>query len=112
MLFRSNKAVYNFAFSVQLTNADVQAHDATFWIRKNGTDVTQSGSVVTVPATHGGISGHYIFYVDLIQQLAANDYIQLVWAADNTNLKLETIAAGTTPVHPLSPSVIVSVTQV
>lgn len=108
----AHTAVYNFAFSVQLTNADVQAYDATFWIRKNGTDVTQSGSVVTVPATHGGISGHYIFYVDLIQQLAAGDYIQLVWAADNTNLKLETIAAGVSPTHPLSPSVIVSVTQV
>ena len=40
------------------------------------------------------------------------DYLQIMWAADNTNLQLQTIAAGVSPTHPLSPSVIVSVTQV
>lgn len=107
-----NAAVYNVAFSIQITNTDTQARDATFWIRKNGTDVTQSGSVVTVPSTHGGISGHYLFYVDFIQQLAAKDYLELVWCAESTQVKLETIAAGTSPTRPLSPSVIVSMVQV
>lgn len=108
----ANAAVYNLATSIQVTNTDTQAHNATFWLRKNGSDITQSASVITVPSTHGGKNGQYLFYVDLIQQLAANDYLQIVWAADNTALKLETIAAGVSPTHPLSPSVIVSVTQV
>ena len=108
----ANKGVYNLATSIQVTNNDTQAHDATFWIRKNGSDVSQSGSIITVPPTHGGTAGKYIFYVDLIQQMNAGDYLQIMWAADNTNLQLQTIPAGVSPTHPLSPSVIVSVTQV
>lgn len=103
---------YNIAVSAQVTNTDSQAHDATFWIRKNGTDVSQSASVITVPSTHGGINGHFIFYVDLIQEMATNDYVELAWCAGNTALKLETIAAGVSPTRPLSPSVIVNVVQV
>ena len=49
---------------------------------------------------------------DLALRLASGDYIQLVWHADNTAVKLETIAAGAAPVTPVSPSVIVSVVQV
>ena len=108
----ANKGVYNLATSIQVTNNDTQAHDATFWIRKNGSDVSQSGSIITVPPTHGGTAGKYIFYVDLIQQMNAGDYLQIMWAADDTHLQLQTIAAGVSPTHPLSPSVIVSVTQV
>lgn len=108
----ANAAIYNLATSIQVTNTDTQAHDATFWLRKNGTDISQSASIITVPGTHGGVNGHYLFYVDLIQQMNAGDYLQIVWAADSTALKLETIASGVSPTHPLSPSVIVSVTQV
>ena len=103
---------YNISVSVQLTNTAVQAHDATFWFRKNGTDIADSASRVTVPSTHGGVNGHLIFYVDLALRLQAGDYIQIAWAVDNTAVSLETIAAGTTPVYPRSPSVIVSVVQV
>ena len=103
---------YNVSVSVQLTNTDSQAHDAIFWFRKNGTDIADSASRVTVPSTHGGINGHLIFYVDLALRLQAGDYIQIAWAVDNTAVSLETIAAGTTPVYPRSPSVIVSVVQV
>lgn len=108
----ANKAVYNLAFSIQVTNTDTQAHDATFWIRKNGSDISQSASVITVPSTHGGTNGHFVFYYDIIQSLVAGDYLQIVWAADNTNVKLETIPSGSSPTHPLSPSVLVSIVQV
>lgn len=105
-------ANYNISVSVQLTNTDTQAHDAVFWFRKNGTDIADSSSKVTVPSTHGGKLGHLIFYVDLALHLDASDYVELVWHAENTALKLETLPAGTTPVYPQIPSVIVSVVQV
>ena len=103
---------YNVSLSAQLTNTDSQAHDAIFWFRRNGTDIADSASVVTVPSTHGGRNGQLIFYVDLALRFQAGDYLQIVWAATNTNVKLETIAAGTTPVYPASPSVILTVVQV
>lgn len=105
-------ANYNISVSVQVTNTDTQAHEAVFWFRKNGVDIADSASVVTVPGTHGGKNGHLIFYVDLALHLNTNDYVQLAWHADSTQISLETIPAGVAPVHPVSPSVIVSVVQV
>lgn len=108
----ANPGVYNTALSIQFTNNDSQAHEAVVWFRKNGVDVPDSASTVTVPSTHGGVNGHLIFYVDLALKLVAGDYLQLMWHATNTGIKVETLPAGTTPVYPASPSIIVSVTQV
>ena len=104
--------VYNVSLSVQLSNAAVQLHDATFWFRKNGTDVPASSSVLTVPNSHGGTNGRIIFYVDIVFRLEPSDYIQLMWSATSTDVKLETIPAGTSPVCPVSPSVIATVVQI
>ena len=107
----ANAAVYRVSVSYQFVNTDSQAHDVVFWFRKNGTDIPDSASKVTVPSTHGGALGHQITMVEIVQTLAANDYVQLVWSADNTAIKIETLPAGTTPVHPQIPSVIVTVNQ-
>lgn len=103
---------YNISFSVQLVNSDTQAHDATMWFRKNGVDIADSGSRITVPTSHGGVNGHLIFYVDYALHLDSGDYIQLVWSAENVAISLETIAAGVSPTRPACPSVIVTVVQV
>jgi len=107
----ANAAVYRVSVSYQFVNTDSQAHDVVFWFRKNGTDIADSASKVTIPSTHGGALGHQVTMVEIVQTLAANDYVQLVWAADNTAVKIETLPAGTTPVHPQIPSVIVTVNQ-
>jgi len=108
----ANAAVYRVSVSYQFVNTDSQAHDVTFWFRKNGVDVPDSASRVTVPSTHGGALGHQVTMVEIVQMLAANDYVQLAWKADNTAVKIETLPAGTTPVHPQIPSVIVTVNQI
>ena len=108
----ANKAVYNVACSIQVTNTDTAIQDATFWYRKNGVDVANSGSRVSVPNSHGGAAGDLIFYVDLTIQANASDYVQLVWCSTSTQLSLNTIAAGTSPTRPACPSVIVTVVQV
>lgn len=107
----ANASVYRVSVSYQFVNTDSQAHDVVFWFRKNGTDIADSASKVTIPSTHGGALGHQVTMVEIVQTLAANDYVQLVWAADNTAVKIETLPAGTTPVHPQIPSVIVTVNQ-
>lgn len=108
----ANAGVYRTGISVQFTNNDTQAHDAVVWVRKNGVDVHDSASKVTVPSTHGGINGHLIMFVELAQKLAAGDYIQFMWHAENTGIKIETLPAGTTPVYPQIPSVIITVNQI
>lgn len=103
---------YNTSLSIQVTNNDVQAHEAVFWFRKNGSDVAYSASTVTVPSKHGGVKGHLIFYVDLALHFNAGDYLEVYWNATSTDVSLETLPAGTSPVYPQSPSVIVTVVQV
>ena len=66
-------ANYNISVSVQVTNDQVQDHEAVFWFRKNGIDLPYSASVVTVPSTHGGVNGHLIFYVDLALHLNSGE---------------------------------------
>ena len=108
----ANQGTYSIIFSLQFTNADVQAHDAAVWFRKNGSDISNSNSRVTVPSSHGGINGHYILTVNFVITLNAADYMQLYWQVDSKDVIVETIAEGTSPVSPATPSVILTATQV
>ena len=109
----SQLGVYNVCTSLQFTNNDVQIHDATIWFRLNGTDVPYSASTVSIPNKHGGILGNLIFYVDLPQKLSTGDYVEIVWSANSTDISLTTLPASVVaPVHPASPSVLVTVHQI
>jgi hypothetical protein len=47
-----------------------------------------------------------------MEKMAAGDYIQLVWNANNTAVSLEQIPAAVSPTRPAIPSVILTVNQV
>ena len=111
-IYPTTPGVYNISFSVQVSNSDTQIDDASFWYRKNGTDLPYSASILSIPNKHGGVNGRIIFYVDIVLKLQPTDYIQLAWSATNTALSLETIPAGTIAPSPVSPSVICSVVQI
>ena len=108
----ANAGVYNIAVSVQVTSVNVQIHDAWFWFRKNGTDISSSCSQISVPQSHGGTAGALIFYVNIFEKMAAGDYVQLVWSASNTDVSLQHVNAATSPTRPDIPSVILTVNQV
>lgn len=108
----AHTGVYNIATSVQLTCTNSQIHDAWFWFRKNGVDLPDSCSQVSVPQSHGGNPGALLFYVNIMEKLNAGDYIQLVWNANDTAVSLETIPAAVSPVRPRNPSVILTINQV
>lgn len=108
----ANAGVYNIQFSIQFENTDSQDHDVDVWFRKNGTDIADSNSRVTVPSKHGSVNGHVLVALNLVLQLAANDYVQIMWATDDTAVRIETIPAASTPTRPRTPSVIVTATTV
>lgn len=109
----SQLGVYNVCTSIQFQNTDTQIHDAVVWFRKNGTDLANSASVISVPNSHGGVAGSLVFYVDLPQKLQTGDYMEIAWSATNTAVKLTTVPATVSaPVHPASPSVLVTVHQI
>ena len=107
-----NAGVFNIQFSLQLTNNDTQIQEVIVWFRKNGTDIPNSASIVSVPNKHGGIKGHFILALNLVEQFSAGNYVELYWAGTNTGLSIETLPAGVAPVYPQVPSVIITATKV
>lgn len=107
--------IYNIQFSIQFINTDSNANnplEVNVWLRKNGSDIAESNSQFTVPASHGGHNGAMIAALNFIVDCNDNDYIQLMWQTENTSISVKTLPAGTTPTTPVTPSVILTATQV
>ena len=108
----SNPGVYNIQFSIQFANDDTQIQDVDVWFRKNGTDVAGSNSKFSVPNSHGGTDGHLIAALNYFIELAAGDYMEIMWHTTSTLVTIEHLAAQTTPTRPATPSVIATMTYV
>ena len=106
--------VYSITFSIQFSNDETQIHDANVWLRKNDSgssgDVPDSDSRFSITASHGGVHGNVIGTVNYVLQLAAKDYIEIMWATSDVNAYIHAEAAGAT--HPAIPGIICTVTQV
>ena len=102
---------YNIQFSVQLLSFDNAVDQVTLWFAKNGTAIPYSAGIGTIP---GRISATKpataIISWNLIADVNANDYIQLYFASDSTKTLAVTYPPGTSPAHPISPSVILTAT--
>jgi len=108
-----NAGIYNLQYSVQMENKDNAQHDLDIWFRKNGTNITASNSKFTVPARKSAsVYGHIIGAINYFVELAANDYVEIVWRAENTNLSLEQTPAESSPTRPSTPSVIATMQYV
>ena len=103
---------YNVQFSVQLINATSSVDNVVLWFRQNTNDIAQSGGVVSIPSKHAGGIGAAIVSWNLVVEANAGDNIQLMMASDSGNTVAATYPPGTAPVHPASPSVILTATFV
>lgn len=97
--------LYNIQFSAQFINTGGGAHRVWIWIRKNGTDVPYTGTVVRIE----GNNTEDVAAWNFLLQLNAGDYFELMWEVDNTGITL--FADPATAVHPDIPSVILTVTD-
>ena len=107
-----NSGVYNFQWSGQFNNTDTQIHDVSVWLRKNGTDVTGSTGVISVPNSHGGVDGHTIVGWNYFLELATNDYIELYWSSTSTNISLQFYPSQTSPTRPSTASLIATINYI
>jgi hypothetical protein len=111
-IYVSYDGIYNLQFSMQLLNYSNAEDNVTVWLKKNGTDVPLTASVEQVNSKHGSSPGATIMALNIFQQLTAGQYMELYWASDSGNTVLATYPPGTAPVHPASPSAIVTVSFV
>jgi hypothetical protein len=107
--------VYVVSFSIQFKNTTNGIQDIDIWLRKNGTDIPDTNSRFSISARKGaGNPSHLIATTPIMVELAANDYVQVMWHVTDTGVSIEhfpavTAVPGTTPAHPATPSVIVQV---
>jgi len=103
---------YNIQFSIQLLNGKSSIDNVTLWFRQNGVDIPNTAGIATVPLGPGTSLGAIIVAWNLVIPITAGDYIQLMMASDSGDTVAGTYPPGTAPVHPASPSVILTATFV
>jgi hypothetical protein len=107
-----NAGMYNLQWSGQFENSDNQIHDASVWLRKNGTNIPGSTGFISIPNSHGGVNGTIIASWNYFIECAANDYIEIMWSATNTSISLQFYPTGTSPTRPSTASVIATMQYV
>jgi hypothetical protein len=109
----ANSGLYNIQFSIQLKNTTNDGQDVDIWFRKNGTNIANSNSRFHLAARKGtGDPSHIIAALNFFVDMAANDYIEIVWRTENTGVSIEAFGTSTSPTRPAVPSVIATMTFV
>ena len=98
--------LYQFDATVQLTSGSSSSKNIWVWWKKNGTAIANSARLVTSDVNNGYIP----IALNETVSLAANEYVELAFAADSTNVTVDSVAA--TAFAPAAPAVVLSVTQV
>jgi len=109
----SQAGLYNLQFSIQVKNTTNDGQDVDVWFRKNGTNIANSNSRFHVVARKStGDPSHMIAALNFFVNLAANDYIEIMWRPSDVGVSIEHYAASSTPTRPVVPSVIATLSFV
>ena len=98
--------LYQFDATVQLTSGNSSSKNVWVWFKKNGTSITNSARLVTTDINNGYVP----IALSETVSLAASDYIEMAFAASDTAVTVDTVAA--TAFAPGAPAVVLSVTQI
>lgn len=102
----SNSGLFKFDMTLQVTSSSASAKTLWVWFKKNGTTVANSARLLTVDLNNGyaPVSLSQTFSMD------ANDYMEIAFAANSTDISLSTVAANA--FAPAAPAALLSVNQV
>ena len=100
---------YNLQFSAQIQHrtggGGGPGDNIYIWLKKNGVNVPNSSTKLYVP------TGKYVVAAwNFITKLKYDDYLQLAWSTDTTDMAIE--ANGATSPSPAIPSLIVTMNQI
>jgi hypothetical protein len=107
----ANTGLYEVSINLQVDNSDAADHTLRIWQRRNGSDMANSGSIISVPKAADG--GTTIFELNTFFNATAGDYLQYIFAVNNTAVSLRYDAAQVSPyAAPAIPSAIFIASQV
>ena len=101
-----NAGVYDIQFSAQLDKTDAGKDEIVIWLRKNGTDLTDTATSVSLTNNNDKVVAAWNWFV----QSAANDYYQIIWKSADADMRL--LAEVSSSQHPGIPSVILTANRV
>jgi hypothetical protein len=113
--------IYKITYSLQFANNDNAQHDSAVWLRANGSDITNSTTIFSLPARKSvGVPAYVCGYSEVVFPLKAGENVGLWWGTDqaaNASTRVGNYifyqAAQTTPMaYPAVPSAIGSITFV
>jgi hypothetical protein len=104
----TSPGTYDIQFSAQFHNNGGGGSGDTvqIWFRKNGTDLPDSATRISVPTNNPYVVAAW----DFMDNFVAGDNFQLMWSTDNTNIGIDHNTAVSPA--PAIPSVIITVMQV
>jgi hypothetical protein len=101
----TNAGVYDIQFSAQVEKTDSGTDEIVIWLRKNGIDLTDSATKLTLSGNSTKVVAAWNWFVSS----AANDYYQIIWVSADTGMRLYAEPINDTPGIP---SVILTVNRV
>jgi hypothetical protein len=104
-VYVDEESVYNFLYSIQLDKTSGGVGLFWVWPRINGVDVPNSNSQVRIQ----GNDAEQLVTVGYFFELKAGDYVEFMFAVDDTSVRLDTFAASA--FYPAVPSIILTVTN-
>lgn len=109
----ANAGTYSLTFSVQITNLANSVEKATFWLKTNNVDYPDSATEIDLqPRKSTGVPNRQVLTVNYVATAVAGQQVQIYWSGTSTELTVETLPAGTSPVTPAAPSIILTAVQV
>jgi len=74
--------VYKIEYTLQFFNTATQIHDAYVWLRIDNVDVDGSGSIFSVPNSHGGVPGALGASASVTFEITGGEEVALWWATN------------------------------
>jgi hypothetical protein len=109
----ANAGTYSLTFSVQITNLANSVEKATFWLKTNNVDYPDSATEIDLqPRKAAGNPNRQVLTINYVATAIAGQQVQLYWSGSSTDLTVESLPAGTSPVSPAVPSIILTAVQV
>ena len=97
--------VYNFQYSSAVTSTNSSLKTVWVWIRRNGTDVGYSTNEYTVSGSGTDTIISWQFNIDL----DVGEYLEMMWAASDTNVQIATTPPTPPAPHPGIPANVIAV---
>ena len=102
----TDAGTYMICPNLQFYNSGAAGHNVLIWLVKNGTNIANSATKITVPKLADG--GNNFFQILFYETVTAGQYIEVFWSPDDTAVTIDyTAAAAGPPSVPAIPSAIV-----